>query len=104
MSELHSGMRAYGRKVLDTIRWEDNSDEFVFDSEFIFQTKACGFKFGEIGVPCRYFPEASSSSFKKVFVYSFFTLWICIKYLLHRLGIVKFKMFTPALYIKNEAG
>jgi glycosyltransferase involved in cell wall biosynthesis len=35
LSEYHTGFRAYAREVLETIPFESNSDDFVFDNEMI---------------------------------------------------------------------
>ena len=63
LGDFHSGFRAYRREVLETIPWERNSNDFVFDSEFLAQVVHFGFKLGDIPVPVRYFDEASSINF-----------------------------------------
>ncbi|HID21040.1 MAG TPA: glycosyltransferase family 2 protein, partial [Planctomycetaceae bacterium] len=60
LGDFHSGFRAYRRVVLETIPFEVNSDDFVFDSQFLVQAVYFGFKLGDIPVPVRYFDEASS--------------------------------------------
>jgi hypothetical protein len=52
----------YKRKVLETISYHRNSDDFIFDTEFLAQAVHHGFRFGDIPIPTRYFPEASSLS------------------------------------------
>ena len=61
LSEYHTGLRAYSRALLETIPYELNSDDFVFDQELIAQVVAAGMasRIGEIAVPTRYFEEAS---------------------------------------------
>src|SRR5207244_3391628 len=61
--EYHTGYRAFRREVLETVNFTANSDGFVFDQEIVAQVVAAGFRIAEIGVPTRYFPEASSASF-----------------------------------------
>ena len=63
LSEFHTGYRAFRREVLETVNFAANSDGFVFDQEIIAQAVAARFRFAEIPVPTRYFPEASSASF-----------------------------------------
>src|SRR4051812_46476394 len=58
LSEYHTGYRAYARRVLARVPFERNSDDFVFDNEFVVQCHVAGFRIGEISVPTRYFPEA----------------------------------------------
>jgi hypothetical protein len=60
LTEYHSGFRAYSAKVLRSIRFEDNSDGFLFDTEIIVQVLLRHFKITEIPIRTRYFEEASS--------------------------------------------
>lgn len=97
LSEYHSGFRAYSRKVLTTIPFLLNSDDFVFDSEVLAQVTAFRFRIGEIAVPTRYFEEASSIGFKRSVVYGLGTLRTMWKYFLFRLGLSKNPQFTKTL-------
>jgi hypothetical protein len=56
-------------EVLETVNFGVNSDGFIFDQEIIAQVVTAGFRLAEIGVPTRYFPEASSASFVASVVY-----------------------------------
>lgn len=58
-TELHSGFRAYDKKVFDLIDIEKNSDNFVFDTQIIIQMVAKNIKIKEVPITTRYFPEAS---------------------------------------------
>src|SRR6516165_7711358 len=60
LGDFHSGFRVYRREVLETIPFEGNSDDFVFDTQFLVQAVHFGFRLGDVPVPVRYFPEASS--------------------------------------------
>ncbi len=95
LGEWHSGLRAYSREVLETIRWDENSDDFVFDQQFLLQASACGFKIGDVPVSTRYFPEASSINFRRSLVYGLSTLLILFQYLIHQSGIVRMRRFLP---------
>jgi glycosyltransferase involved in cell wall biosynthesis len=55
LSEYHTGLRAYSRRLLETIPYELNSNDFVFDQELIAQVVAAGMgrRIGEIAVPKR---------------------------------------------------
>ena len=97
LSEAHTGFRAYRREVLETIPFLLNSDDFVFDSEVIAQTAAFGFRIGEIGVPTRYFDEASSVNFRRSVVYGFATLWTLAKFLAHKWKLAEIPQFTKQL-------
>jgi len=89
LSEYHTGLRAYSRRLLDTIPYKLNSDDFVFDQELIAQVVAAGMRdrIGEIAVPTRYFEEASSVGFQRSVVYGLSTLRVVARYLLHRLRV-----------------
>jgi len=93
LSEYHTGLRAFSRKVLETVPFERNSDDFVFDSEILAQVSAFGLRAGEIPVPCRYFAEASEINFLRSTVYGLQTLWVCSKFILHRCGLKGFALF-----------
>jgi glycosyltransferase involved in cell wall biosynthesis len=88
LSEYHTGLRAYSRRLLETIPYRLNSDDFVFDQELIAQVVAAGgMEIGEIAVPTRYFEEASSVGFRRSVVYGLSTLRVVGRYLLHRLRV-----------------
>ena len=65
LSEYHTGYRAYSRQVLEKLNWQNNSDDFVFDNQFLVQGITAGFRLGEISVPTKYFDDASSINFRR---------------------------------------
>ncbi|HOD39907.1 MAG TPA: glycosyltransferase family 2 protein [Candidatus Wallbacteria bacterium] len=85
LSEYHTGYRAYSRKVLETLPFTKNSDNFVFDQEFLIQAVYFGFKITEVACPCKYMDDASSISFKNSVVYGLSTLQTLARYLGHKL-------------------
>lgn len=93
LSECHTGFRAYSRRLLETIPFVLNSDNFVFDTEVIAQTVAFGFRIAEIPVPTRYFAEASSVNFRNSVIYGFSTLQTMGRYLLDRWNLWKSPQF-----------
>ena len=94
LSEYHTGYRAFRRDVLESIRLEDNSDDFLFDNQVLIQCHSMGFRIGEVSCPTKYFEESSSINFTRSLKYGFGCLRIGILYLLHRKGIVQQKIFT----------
>jgi len=96
-SEWHTGFRAFTRKVLETIPWEKNSDDFVFDSQMLMQCVACGFRIGEIPVPVRYYEASSSINLQRSIVYGVHTLETVVLYLLRR-----FHLFTSPLFMNKK--
>jgi glycosyltransferase involved in cell wall biosynthesis len=95
LGDFHSGFRVYSRKVLETIPFENNSDGFVFDSEFLAQAAWFGFRIGDAPIPCRYFDEASSIRLSASIVYGTKTLGVLVKFWLQRLGLGRFGIFAP---------
>lgn len=95
LGDFHSGFRVYRREVLQTIPFERNSDDFVFDSQFLAQAVQFGFRLGDIPVPVRYFAEASSINFKRSLRYGFSTLAVIGQLWLHRLGLKRNALFLP---------
>jgi glycosyltransferase involved in cell wall biosynthesis len=63
LTEYHSGFRAYSRRYLESVPFEKNSDNFVFDTEIIAQGVAAGMHFREVPIQTRYFDEASQIGF-----------------------------------------
>ncbi|MBL4883485.1 MAG: glycosyltransferase family 2 protein [Planctomycetaceae bacterium] len=96
LGDYHSGFRAYSRKVLETIPYQRNSEDFVFDSQFLVQVVHFGFKLGDIPVPVRYFKEASSINFSRSTKYGLQTLVAVANYWTARLGL-----YTPN-YLKPK--
>ena len=97
LSECHTGFRAFSRRLLATIPFLLNSDKFVFDTETIAQSVAFGFEIAEIAVPTRYFKEASSVDFKNSIIYGLSTLWVMVRYLLNKWGLVRSNQFNQEL-------
>jgi glycosyltransferase involved in cell wall biosynthesis len=86
-SELHTGYRAYSREFLQTIPYLRNADDFVFDTQVIAQAVAWKMRIAEVPVATRYFPEASSASFRQSLVYGIKTLVTMGRLVLHRWGL-----------------
>lgn len=97
LSECHTGYRAYSRRLLETVPFLRNSNNFVFDTEMIFQARHFNFEFAEVPVSTKYFNEASSISFVDSTRYGLTTLWVAMRYLLHRSKIWRFGLFRSPL-------
>jgi hypothetical protein len=95
LTEIHSGFRAYSRRYLETVRFLENSDDFVFDTEIIAQGMMCKLSFQEVPISTRYFPEASSINLRRSTIYGFGILGVLFKFWLHRSGLVHFQKFEP---------
>ena len=89
LSEYHTGYRAFSSKVLTSISYNLNSDDFVFDNQMIAQIFDKDFEIGEITCPTKYFPEASSINLKRSIIYGLGVLKVCFQYRLNKWGIIK---------------
>ncbi len=89
LSEYHTGFRAFSARALEKLPLQRNSDDFIFDQEILVEAIARGMRIGEIPVPVRYFDEASSINFRRSVVYGLGILWLLMRYILHRVGLVK---------------
>lgn len=97
LGDFHSGFRAYRREVLETLPYEKNSNDFVFDTQFLAQSVYFGFKLGDIPVPVRYFDEASSINFRRSVTYGLATLGVMGLYWLKKLGLSRSRLFVSKL-------
>jgi hypothetical protein len=92
-TECHTGYRAYSRRFLETVPFLRNSNNFVFDTEVIFQAVQFDMPVVEVPVSTRYFEDASSVGFKTGVVYGLGTLFTAVRFLLHRWGLVESEKF-----------
>ena len=93
LSEYHTGYRAFSREVLETIDYEANSDDFVFDNQMISQIFMAGFEIAEITCPTKYFEEASSINFSRSMKYGFGVLSVSVKHFLNRIGLLHSRIY-----------
>ena len=93
LSEYHTGYRCFNTSVLKKIKFNDNSDDFVFDNQLLAQICYQKLVIGEISCPAKYFKEASSINFKRSLTYGLGCLLVSIKYFLHKKRIYKSDLF-----------
>jgi glycosyltransferase involved in cell wall biosynthesis len=93
LGDFHSGFRVYRRAVLERVPFERNSNDFVFDTQFLVQAVRLGFRLGDVPVPVRYFAEASSINFKRSLRYGLATLGVVGQYWLDRTGLWHSRLF-----------
>ena len=93
LSEYHTGYRAFRRQVLESVNLQMDSDRFIFDQEILAQIVNLKMRITEVPVPTRYFAQASSASLFQSSVYGVSILWLLVRYLLHRGGIVHQRQF-----------
>ena len=93
LSEYHTGYRAFSRKVLETVNYKANSDNFVFDNQMLAQIWYAGFDIAEITCPTKYFEDASSINIKNSSIYGMGVLKTSLQFRLQKWGIVKNEIF-----------
>ena len=93
LSEYHSGFRAYSRRYLESVDFEANSDDFVFDTEIIAQGVAKGMRIREVPIATRYFDEASQVGFLRGSRYGLEILKTMVFYKLHKKHIYTHRIF-----------
>jgi len=94
LSEFHTGYRAFSRKVLESLPFQANSDNFVFDNEMLAQIIYFRYRVGEVSCPTTYFEEASSINLRNSLVYGLGVLSTAIKCRLHKLRLINLKLFS----------
>jgi len=93
LSEYHSGYRAFSREVLESINYETNSDDFVFDNQMLAQIFYNDYEIGELTCPTKYFEEASSINFVRSAKYGLGVLQTSVQYFFTKLGLGKARIF-----------
>lgn len=73
-TELHSGLKAYTRRFLESVDYHAYSDDFVFDSQMIIEAVVRGMRVEEVPTPTRYTLESSSISIGRSLKYIWLTL------------------------------
>ncbi|MCO6499365.1 MAG: glycosyltransferase family 2 protein [Vicingus serpentipes] len=99
LSEYHTGFRSFSKEVLETINYEANSDDFVFDNEMISQIFMANFEIAEITCPTKYFEEASSINLKRSIEYGLGVLRVSFSHFFYKLGF-----FKSARYLNRKKG
>lgn len=94
LSEYHTGYRAFSKEVLETINYNVNSDDFIFDNQMLAQIFDAGFEIAEITCPTKYFEEASSINLKRSLKYGFGVMGVSLSYFLKKIGLAKPKFLS----------
>lgn len=93
LSEYHTGYRAYSKEVIESINFNKNSNDFVFDNQFLAQIFYKGFEVAEITCPTKYFEEASSINFIRSLKYGLGVLKTSFAYFFTKNKIYQSKLF-----------
>ena len=93
LSEYHTGYRAFSREALESINFNSNSDDFIFDNQMLAQLIYKKFGIGEVTCPTKYFDEASSINLKRSAIYGIGCLKVSVLFRLNKMGLLQLKMF-----------
>ena len=95
LSEYHSGYRAFTAKAIRSVPYHKNSDDFVFDNQFLAQLCYAGYEIAEVTCPTKYDEESSSINFMRSMKYGVGCMLTALQYFLSKRGIIKTKIFSP---------
>jgi len=93
LSEYHTGYRAFSKEVLQKIKFNENSDDFVFDNQMMSQIIYAGFDVGEVTCPTKYFEEASSINLSRSIKYGLGVLGVSVIHFFQKIGLAKSKIY-----------
>jgi len=99
LSEYHTGYRAFSKEVLETIPFDNCSDDFVFDNQMLSQIFYAGFQIGEITCPTKYFEEASSINFSRSTTYGLGVIKTSFVHFFNKMGLGN----SPLYKMKKKA-
>ena len=94
LTDLHSGMIAVKADLLKKIPFSIDSDDYGFHTDIVLQSHYAGARFKEVGIPTRYEDVSTSISIYKSIIYGLWTIGTVLKYLLHKIGVIKHPQFN----------
>lgn len=99
LSEFHSGFRMYSRKLLESVPWRQNSDDYLFSFDIIAQAVFWNFKVAEVPISCRYHPAMHTANMRRSAIYALGTFkrlaeYLTAKFLRYQRG--PFLLIQPA--------
>ncbi len=94
LSEFHSGFRMYTRRMLESIPYKQNSDDYLFSFEVIVQAVFCGLTIAEVPISCKYHPYMHTANLKRSTIYALgtfttLTQYVVSKFFNHPAGIFR---------------
>lgn len=95
LSEYHTGYRAFSSEVLRKLDFNNYSDNFVFDNQFLAEVVYNNFEIAEITCPTLYSQESSSISFRRSVVYGIGVLSTSSRFFLAKKIGIKTGIFKP---------
>ncbi len=93
LSEYHTGYRAFSRELLESLKIEENSDDYLFDNQILAQIIWQGYTIAEVSCPTKYFAEASSINLRRSIRYGFGCLVTAVTFRLAKMRIIRSRLF-----------
>ncbi len=96
LSEYHTGYRAFSRELLESLKMDRNSDDYLFDNQMLTQIIWSRYTIAEVSCPTKYFAEASSINLRRSIRYGVGCLVTAAVFRLAKMGIVRSHLFPVA--------
>lgn len=93
IDDLHQGFRVYTRKMLESINFNNNSDDYLFSFEIIAQSAFKKVKISQVPVETNYTGKKRGASLKNSIKYSLGTFKILFLFILAKMGF-RIKLFA----------
>ncbi len=94
LSEYHTGYRAFSKTVLESVNYNSNSDDFIFDNQMLSQIIMKDFHIAEVTCPTKYFEEASSINLRRSTKYGLGVLYVSTRHFLHKWSPIKYHIYS----------
>ena len=85
--DYHSGFRAYSRKLFEQVKYEKNSNGFLFSFELIAQCMHHKLSLNDVPVDTIYTGKKRGASFRHITRYTIGTFWTLVTFLLAKYGL-----------------
>ena len=86
LTEFHQGFRVYSRRLIETVGFENTSDDHLFSFQIIAKAAFAKLRVGEISVRCDYEGEHTSINLRRSVVYAILTFGVLAQYLFAKMG------------------
>lgn len=93
LTEFHTGFRIYGRKLLERVPWEINSNDYLFSFQIIAQAAYFRMPVAEVPVEADYNSEHTSHALSGAAIYAMQTFLILAQFIIARMGLKYFRIF-----------
>ncbi|MBS3082064.1 glycosyltransferase family 2 protein [Candidatus Pacearchaeota archaeon] len=93
LTEFHTGFRIYGRKLLEKVPYDSNTNDYLFSFQIIAQAAYYKMPVGEVLVEADYHSDHTSHSIKGASWYAIRTFGVLTQFILAKAGIAYNKVF-----------